>query len=300
MQSEVAALICARDVYWRSSSRGSLNVMSQKVFLVVLLLFAFSIAAQTAASYPVGKGTIEGTVTGMSGRSVVYIETIQGKTFPAPQEHAVVDQQGMLFLPHILAVQQGTTVDFLNSDNVTHNVFWPSIDGDKKLGFNLSALAKGGQRSFKFDNAGVVPVLCNIHPGMAAFIVVSPTPYFAVTDAGGNYSIQDVPDGTYTLTVWHEGAERKSQEVRVAGKANADVEIQAALRKRQSDISFSANLRDGRSVSASIEQPYDASIETTQRRETFYGGEFRSVKPRQLIPMENHARRTKHRENHKR
>jgi plastocyanin len=71
-------------------------------------------------------GDIEGKVTGMKGQSVVYVDAIAGKTFPAPKEHPVVDQKGLLFAPHIIAVQQGTTVEFLNSDNVQHNVFWPS------------------------------------------------------------------------------------------------------------------------------------------------------------------------------
>ncbi|MGA7924540.1 MAG: hypothetical protein WCA20_00935, partial [Candidatus Sulfotelmatobacter sp.] len=72
-------------------------------------------------------GDIEGKVTGMKGHSVVYIEAIAGKTFPAPTQHPVMDQKGLVFAPHIMAVQQGTTVEFLNSDTVQHNVFWTAI-----------------------------------------------------------------------------------------------------------------------------------------------------------------------------
>jgi plastocyanin len=82
-------------------------------------------------------GDIDGKVTGMKGHSVVYIDAVSGKTFPAPKDHPVMDQKGLVFVPHIIAVQQGTTVEFLNSDTVQHNVFWTAIGSDKKAGHNL-------------------------------------------------------------------------------------------------------------------------------------------------------------------
>ena len=108
-----------------------------------------------------------------------------------------------MFVPHILAVQQGTTVEFQNSDTVQHNAFWTAISGDKKAGHNLGTWPKGEKRPFTFAKAGVVPVLCNVHPEMTGYVIVSPTPYFAETDDGGNYKIKDVPDGSYTVTAWH-------------------------------------------------------------------------------------------------
>ena len=170
-------------------------------------------------------GDIEGKVTGMKGKSVVYVEALAGKTFPAPKEHPVMDQKGLVFNPHVMAVQQGTTVDFLNSDTVAHNVFWSAVGADKKAGHNLGTWPKGEKRSFTFDKAGVVPLLCNVHPDMGAYIVVSPTPYFAETDDSGNYKIKDVPDGSYTVTAWHEGAKNSSKPVTVAGGAKADFTV---------------------------------------------------------------------------
>jgi plastocyanin len=167
-------------------------------------------------------GTISGKVSGVSGESVVYVDVIQGKTFPAPSEHPVMDQKGLMFTPHIMAVQAGTTVDFLNSDSVAHNVFWTSVGGNKKLTHNLGTWPKGEKRSFKFDNPGAVPLLCNVHPEMAGYIVVSPTPYFATTDKSGAYKIENVPDGSYTVTAWHEGAKNQSKPVTVAGDSKAD------------------------------------------------------------------------------
>ena len=167
-------------------------------------------------------GTISGKVSGVAGESVVYVDTIQGKTFPAPTQQPVIDQKGLMFQPHIVAVQQGTTVEFLNSDSVAHNVFWISIGGNKKLGHNLGTWPKGEKRAFKFDNPGAVPLLCNVHPEMSGYVVVAPTPYFATTDKSGEYKIDNVPDGSYTVTAWHEGAKNQSKALTVAGDSKAD------------------------------------------------------------------------------
>jgi len=185
------------------------------------VLMAF-IAGLCAAAWA---GDIEGKVTGMKGHSVVYVDTIAGKTFPAPKDHPVMDQKGLVFVPHIMVVQQGTTVEFLNSDTVQHNVFWTAIGSDKKAGHNLGTWPKGEKRSFTFDKPGVVPLLCNVHPDMGAYIIVSPTPYFAETDDSGNYKIKDVADGSYTVTVWHEGAKSQSKPVNVSGGAKADFTV---------------------------------------------------------------------------
>jgi plastocyanin len=167
-------------------------------------------------------GSLEGKI---SPGSVVYLEAPAGKTFPAPTQTQLMGQKGLAFAPHVLVIQQGTTVDFRNDDSVQHNVFWPSIGGNKKAGHNLGTWPKGDQRAFKFDTPGVVPLLCNVHPEMSGYIVVSPTPYFAQADGGGNYKIQDIPDGKYTVVAWHEGAKPQSKAVDVSGATKADLTI---------------------------------------------------------------------------
>jgi plastocyanin len=184
-------------------------------YSIPVALIAFALATTANA------GTITGKVSGVSGESVVYVEAIAGKTFPAPAAHLLMDQKGLMFAPHILAVQQGATVDFLNSDSVAHNVYWISISGNKKLGHNLGTWPKGQKQSFKFDNPGVVPLLCNVHPEMGGYIIVSPTPYLAETDKSGEFSIT-IPDGTYSVTAWHEGAKPHSTPVTVAGAAKVE------------------------------------------------------------------------------
>lgn len=184
--------------------------------LSLTLLLTISLVAFSAA------GTLEGKVSGASGPSVVYVDTVPGKTFPAPSQHKVVDQRGLAFSPHITVVQEGSTVDFQNDDSVQHNVFWPTVGGSKKQGHNLGTWPKGDKRSFKFDQSGVVPLLCNVHPEMSGYIVVSPTPYFTQTDASGNFKIDNVPDGKYNIVAWHEGMKQQSKSVNVSGTATAD------------------------------------------------------------------------------
>jgi len=165
-------------------------------------------------------GSIEGKVS--SGNSVVYVDGIPGKTFPAPSDDPVISQQGLTFKPHLLVIQQGTTVEFQNDDSVQHNVFWPSVGGNKKQAHNMGTWPKGEKRPFKFDQPGVVPLLCNVHSEMSGFIVVSPTPYFAKTDADGNYKIDNVPEGKYNIVAWHEGAKPQTKAVTVASTTTAD------------------------------------------------------------------------------
>jgi plastocyanin len=193
--------------------------MRNKTFVLAVMISGLCIGAWA--------GTISGKVTGMKGESVVYVDAIAGKTFPAPSEHPVIDQKGLLFQPHIVAVQAGTTVDFLNSDKVAHNVFWSSLmQGGKKLpGKNLGTWPTGEKRPYKFDQPGVAALLCNVHPEMAGYVVVSPTPYFAKTDANGDYKIENVPDGAYTVVAWHEGAKNASKPVTVAGDTKTDFTV---------------------------------------------------------------------------
>jgi plastocyanin len=143
-------------------------------------------------------GTITGSVKikGAAQPAVVYVETAPGN-FPAPAAHAHVDQQKMAFIPYLLPVVVGTTVDFLNHDSVNHNVFSPDNES-----YNLGTWAKGETRSYTFKKPGVYAQLCSIHPEMEAFVVVLPNTLFATTDKAGNFKITNVPDGHYVLKVF--------------------------------------------------------------------------------------------------
>ena len=175
-------------------------------------------------------GDVAGKVTAQGMRSpeniVVYIDTIPGKTFTPPAQHPNMDQQHLAFVPHVLVVLKGTTVDFKNEDPVGHNVYWPAINHNRKLAHNLGTWPQGVSKSFTFDDLGDVPLLCNVHPEMSGYIYVAPTPYFAVTDKEGSYAIKNVPPGSYTLKTWSEEAKPGSQAVTVAsGTATANLTV---------------------------------------------------------------------------
>lgn len=156
----------------------------------------------------------------------VYVDAVPGKKFDPPAQHVVIDQRQLAFVPHVTVVLQGTTIDFVNSDSVGHNVYWPSISGNKKLGHNLGTWPKGEKKSFQFNDAGVASLLCNVHPEMSGFVVIVPTPYFAITDMDGTFEIKDIPPGTYTLKTWSEDGKVTTQSVTVgAGTANVELTV---------------------------------------------------------------------------
>ena len=175
-------------------------------------------------------GEIKGTVTAQGIRSAeniaVYVDAIAGKSFDPPAQHVTIDQRKMTFLPHVAVVLMGTTVDFLNSDPVGHNVYWPSVSGNKKLAHNLGTWPKGEKKAFQFNDLGVASLLCNVHPEMSGYLVVVPTPYFAVTDKEGAYEIKNVPPGHYTLKTWSEEGKPTTQAVDVSsGSVSVDLTV---------------------------------------------------------------------------
>ena len=159
-------------------------------------------------------------------RSVVYLESAPSLAFPdAEPQRATMDQRNERFVPHVLAITVGTTVDFPNSDNTYHNVF--SLRGPRP--FDLGRYAAGRSKSVRFDRPGIVRVFCEIHSHMSAFILVFNHRYYAVTGADGRYQINRVPPGRYTLVAWNEGANRESRPVVVPEEGGA-IESDFALR----------------------------------------------------------------------
>jgi plastocyanin len=145
--------------------------------------------------------------------AVVYLETAPRGAFEVPPPgRAVLDQRNETFVPHVLAIPVGTTVEFPNSDRVFHNVF--SLSKVKR--FDLGRYPRGASRSVRFDRPGMVRVFCEIHSHMSAFVLVFAHRYFDTTDAAGRYRIDGVPPGTYTVAVWNEGEVRSTRTVQMA------------------------------------------------------------------------------------
>jgi plastocyanin len=155
-------------------------------------------------------------------KSVVYLESAPRGAFEQTEGgRAVMDQRNETFVPHVLAITTGTTVDFPNSDRIYHNVFSLS----KTERFDLGRYAVGHSRSVKFDRPGIVRVFCDIHSHMNAFILVFSHPFFAVTDAEGRYRIDNVPPGTYNVIAWNEGVSSDAQPTTVPDGAAAELDF---------------------------------------------------------------------------
>src|ERR1700720_1251412 len=177
-------------------------------------------------------GDVKGKVSAAGLKSAeniaVYIDTVPGKKFEPPVQHVPVDQRNLKVTPHTIVILRGTTVAFLNSDQVAHNVFWPSISGDKRLRHNLTVVSPMQKKSFQFNDLGTAQTLCNFHPDMVAYVVVVPTPYFALTGNDGTFTIQNVPQATYTLKTWSEDGKPTTQTITVT---DATTNIELAIKK---------------------------------------------------------------------
>ncbi len=173
------------------------------------------------------KGIVSGVVNHLSAKrfsTVVYVEDIPGQKFTPLAAPAIMDQKGKAFLPHVIPILVGTTVEFLNSDSFEHNINSP--DGEK---YDLGKSQKGEKRSYTFKRPGVYTQLCNLHPEMIAFVLVLKTPYFATVDDTGKFQIPGVPPGTWKLKVWNERLKPvqlgKSFDVTVAAGQQAKIEV---------------------------------------------------------------------------
>jgi plastocyanin len=194
--------------------------MTKSTVLTVSVFAALAAGVMANAAWA---GDVKGRITAQGVRSpegiAVYIDSVPGKTFAPPGPHVFVDQSHLAFAPHVVVVQQGTTVEFKNDDNVGHNVYWPAINHNRKMAHNMGTWPQGLSKPFTFNDPGDVPLLCNVHPEMSGYIYVAPTPYYALTDKEGAFTIKNVPPGQYTLKTWSEAAKPATQTVTVAGGA---------------------------------------------------------------------------------
>src|SRR5512132_3554431 len=161
-------------------------------------------------------------------RSVVYLDPAPRAAFDAREEpRPRLDQRNETFVPHVLPIVAGTTVDFPNNDRTYHNVFSLS----KTRTFDLGRYAAGRSKSVRFDKPGIVRVFCEIHSHMSAFILVFAHRYFALADEDGNYRLEDVPPGTYNVVAWSESAPLESRRAAVP-ESGGDVEVNFTLGRK--------------------------------------------------------------------
>ncbi len=182
--------------------------------LPLALLAALALPAAAAETGTIS-GKVEATPAKYLAETVVYVVKASG-TFTA--KTVKMDQKALAFVPHVLVVTKGDTVEFLNHDTVAHNVYSP--DGTP---YNLGTFKPNEDRKHTFDETGSYSQLCSIHPEMLGFIWVNQNPYAAAVDAKGHYVIKDVPPGSYQLGVWNAHLKAAPKPVTVAAGKTVDV-----------------------------------------------------------------------------
>ena len=136
-----------------------------------------------------------------------------------------MDQWNVEFIPHVLPILKGSIIDFPNTDTVRHNVYSPEpISGFKSM-LSLGTYDPDITKTVRLVQPGVIPLRCNVHQEMSAFIIVLANPYFTMTNSSGEFTIDNVPPGKYTLKTWHEGLRSVSAEVTVEPKQTVDVQL---------------------------------------------------------------------------
>lgn len=191
-------------------------------------------------------GTIRGAVTIQGEQDhenvIIFIDKVEDNNFPAPKREAVIDQRSLTFIPHVMPILVGTTVNFFNNDRVRHNVFSPSQTNS----FNLGTYPMGASKFVRFEKPGLVVLLCHVHTEMSAFVLVLKNPYFAVSDKEGNFTIpnQDamkaahveeytkLPAGRYLIRTWHEKSAPQMKWITIPADGEVEVEFKLLPGKR--------------------------------------------------------------------
>ena len=194
-------------------------------------------------SQSAGSGTVAGTIAVYKTKVktdgaksfedvVVYLEPQTPASYPPPEKHTVMDQRGLVFIPHVMAIQKGTTVDFLNSDHDRHNVYFLYDETGDTL--DIGTWGPGQTVSHTFTQTGLVITLCQLHLEMAAHILVLEYPFFSVAEIDGEtqqaaYAIDMVPTGDYVLRAWHKKLRLKSGDVSVSVAAGQTTTVHLVI-----------------------------------------------------------------------
>jgi plastocyanin len=161
------------------------------------------------------RGNIVGTVTtkpaGLQSQTVVYLEDGPTEDQPAHLQSVTISNRQMNFIPYVSVVSVGGRAVFANEDPFPHNVFSP--DNEK---FNMGNIPQNGAHYRVFKTPGAYSLLCNLHPGMLGYLMVTPSAWYARADAKGAFTMKHVPVGDYKVTAWAPRQAPVTQSVTVA------------------------------------------------------------------------------------
>lgn len=208
----------ALNVSWRS--------LASRFALGLLALLALPLATLgSSASGGELRGRVEvlrdGEPKGNAGNVVVYLKGVPDALPDTSKMVYRVYQHDKQFTPAVSVALLGSTIEFPNTDKIFHNVFSLS----KALRFDLGLYKDGESKSVKAKKIGVIDVYCNIHPQMAAKIVVLDTKHYAITETDGKFKLQGIPPGSYELVAWQPHGKELTQRVVVSRGANPELRL---------------------------------------------------------------------------
>jgi plastocyanin len=179
-----------------------------------------AISAVPSGVYPARRVSRPAARTSEIGNVIVFLKDAPRQA-ELPVTRATIIQKDEAFVPRVVAITRGSSVDFPNSDPFFHNVFSLS----RGANFDLGRFPRGETRGRRFTSPGLVKVYCHIHSHMSASIMVFDHSYFRIPSADGNFTIDDVPPGTYQVSAWHERIGESVSPVRVEAGRSARIEF---------------------------------------------------------------------------
>ena len=182
-------------------------------------------ACQKLHPKPVYDASLLVSKGGGLANAFVYIKSgLEGKTFAPPQQAVTLTQQGCQFVPRVIALRKGQTLDVKNADPVSHNIH-PQPNNNREWNQQQSPGAPGLERRFGFPEV-MIPVKCNVHAWMRSYIAVMEHPYFDVSGAHGEFHLAGLPPGNYVVAVWHEQLGELTQTFTVTAKSEPQLSFE--------------------------------------------------------------------------
>jgi plastocyanin len=191
----------------------------RRTYLILGILHGLWLTDVAEAGLVTGRVNVIGRAAQTSVTTVVYAESLDSRQSPQPGRYSLL-QRNKTFIPHVLAIPAGSTVNFPNNDLIFHNVF--SLSRPKP--FDLGLYRSGSSKSQLFSAAATYRVFCNIHPQMTAIILVLPTSFITEVDTSGAYRL-DLPTGRWRVTAWSERSQPVTTEIRVASTGATSLEL---------------------------------------------------------------------------
>jgi plastocyanin len=220
----------------RGTIKGRVRITGKIPGNSIIRMAADPMCSKINAGKRVVQDAVASTIEGHLANVFVVVEGTFPQAPPAPSTRVVIDQRACLYVPRMVGVRVGQTVEVKNSDDLLHNIHTSSSRGNE---LNISQPKAGMTNQFRFKEERMLKLRCDVHGWMTSWIGVVDHPYFAVTAADGTFEIRDVPAGSRSVEIWHEqlGPVKKNVQVKAGAPATVDFEYSgsekpASLKRR--------------------------------------------------------------------